>query len=141
MLFARQRGLGICPPKPSVEQFHLADGNAMVPVGDALAEWSYMRARAGKTTVELKVLKSSSWPVVLGLKILKRTRTLDLNWHRLQTIATQAEDFSCVHVLGRPSSTVADRLERLPTSAVAATISEVNLISNRFVQERGLRCE
>jgi len=101
MLFARQRGLGICPPKPSVKQFHLADGNAMVPVGDALAEWSYMRARAGKTTVAFKVLKSSSWPVVLGLKILKRTRTLDLNWHHLQMIATQAEDFSCVHVLGK----------------------------------------
>jgi hypothetical protein len=140
--FARQCGLDITSPMPN-QQFLLANDKMVDTVGTVTAEWFFRREKSTKTTLQFMVLDRTSWPVILGAELLQRTRTIDFNWHRLQTTSTEAEDFSCVHIFGDLSNSITGRLNSVPISALAATGCEVNLVSMRFIEDNGLqfKCE
>jgi hypothetical protein len=136
--FARDCELDISPYTQS-QSLQIADGQTAAPIGITTAEWSFKDERTSETTVEFMVLASPSQPVILGADFLGRTNTLDTKWHRLQTTSVPGEDFSCVHILGDRPNSISGKLDSVPVSALAATGSEVNLVSMQFIEECGLK--
>jgi hypothetical protein len=140
--FAHECGLKISPsPSTSTECLVLPSGQNAETIGIASAEWTFKGEMFSKIGINFIVLESSSRPVILGADILQRTRTFDLNWHRIQTTSVPAENFSCVHILGDLSNSIAGRLDSIYLSALAATGSEVNLVSMRFIEDSGLKSD
>jgi hypothetical protein len=133
--FARDCELDISPYTQSLQ---IANNTTATPIGSTTAVWSFKGESFSKSTVEFIVLDSPSRPLILGADFLERTNTIDHNWHRLQTISVPGEDFSCVHILGDRSNSISGKLDSVPVLALAATGSEVNLVSTQFIEESGL---
>lgn len=135
---ARECSLHVSPAV-SGEWLLLPDGREIKPVGIATGKWSFRGETSIQATVDFAVLKSPSRPLILGSDLLRSSRTTDINWHRLRTRTTEPEDFSCVHIVGEPPSSIAGKLEGNPIYALAATGCEVSLVSLDFVTKNYLK--
>jgi len=132
--FAAECGLQISS-LTTRQRLSMPDGGEVQPVGITAADWTFKGERASRVSVDFLVLRSTSRPVILGDEVLRRTGTIGVNWRRLRLAPTAAENFSCIHMLGDRTNTIAGTIGWVPVYAVAATGSEVNLISQDFVEK------
>lgn len=132
--FAKECRLEIGPLKHSCT---LANSTRIESIGKATGIWQF-DGEFFQRAIEFLVLPESSRPVVLGLDFLSRTRTLKTNWHRIRSRRVFEEPFYCLHLLDHAPRVIAGTVNGEPVLAIPSTGCEMNLVSESYLQRRGL---
>lgn len=135
--FAKHCGLSI---RGKPRDLVLANGRTLRCLGKTTGNWSFRGETIHSQELDFLVLPECTRDVVFGHKVLQETRTLDTNWHRLAKLETchNADAMPCTQVLGDVNHRVVGTLERKRLHAVPGTGSEVNILSEDCLRERGL---
>lgn len=132
--FARECGIDVRPFRYACS---LAHGKKIESVGRGTAMWQF-QGEFMRRSVEFLILPETSRPVILGSGFLACTHTLTTNWHRIRKQTVPASGVHCLHLLDCPPGAVAGTVRGEPVLAVPGTGCEINIISDAYVQRRGL---
>jgi hypothetical protein len=135
--FAKHCGLSI---RGKPHDLVLANGRKTRCLGRTTGNWSFRGEIIHNQELDFLVLPECTRDVVLGHKVLQETQTLNTNWHRLEKLETyhDADAMPCTQVLGHVKHRIVGTLEKKRLHAVPGTGSEVNILSEDCLRERGL---
>ena len=133
--FATNCGL---PIKRTKRAFKLANGTSTHAIGTTMAQWRFSGETTHTKELTFHVLSTGSCDVILGSEYLRESRTMDTNWHRIESREVDKTYIPRVNILGSATHSVVGTFEKEHIYGLPGTGCEANLVSEYYLRQRDL---